>query len=255
MSRSPELFLNLLTAASLAEPDEGATLLRLIERNEPVWLPRLMGATEPLDERFEPERIGELWRGRRISWQARGRTTASVYPRLRRRTHASFSLDVSTKDAAADGDRAAALLRDAATELTGEWGFVHLLTEDEAASAAPESVHAHADGKFLTWAAHRLREYLPDVYWANVFGTPYVSLFGREALASAPAHEVTELDRGLFYVQLTERADDVREHPEEFALARAALKSHLGEAAFWSAERGDDPAAYDAPRFAEPLSA
>lgn len=252
MSGSPELFLNLLATASLAEAEEGGRLLRQVGRHEPAWLPRLIGDVEPLEDRFEPERLSELWRGRKIWWQARGRTSGTVYPRVRRRVHSSFALDISSSDPAADGERAAALLRDAAREFGGEWGYVHLLTEEEARSAAPESVQAHAEGRLLTWAAHRLRDYLPDVYWANIFGTPYISLFGREALESAPAAAVEEVARGLFYVQLTARADDVRERPAEFAEARAALKRHLGEAAFWSAERGDDPEAYEAPRFAEP---
>jgi hypothetical protein len=45
---------------------------------------------------------------------------------------------------------------------------------------------------------------LPDLYWINVFGPPYVKLFTREKLLRIPAYKVFELsDRGI-YLQLTE---------------------------------------------------
>src|SRR6476619_5796824 len=43
---------------------------------------------------------------------------------------------------------------------------------------------------------HRLKKYLPDIYWMTVFGAPYVRLFSQELLLSAPAYQVQELENG-----------------------------------------------------------
>jgi hypothetical protein len=44
-------------------------------------------------------------------------------------------------------------------------------------------------------------KYIPDVYWLTFFGPPYVKLFGRERLLSAPAYKVEELSYGGISLQ------------------------------------------------------
>ena len=81
-------------------------------------------------------------------------------------------------------------------------------------------------------------ECLPNLYWAQVFGPPWVELFGADTLASTPAHRVEEVAPGHWLVQLTERLADVVEDRAGFERVRAAAKVHLGADAFYSAERG-----------------
>lgn len=74
--------------------------------------------------------------------------------------------------------------------------------------------------------------------WAAVFGLPYVELFGRTRLLTAPAYAVRELHHGGVYIQLMEDmlapvAPPSKATPEEnYAwnprYARSAAKGHLG---------------------------
>ena len=57
--------------------------------------------------------------------------------------------------------------------------------------------------KHLLVTTHDLKKYVPDVYWTMVFGAPYVTLFSREKLLSAPVHRVEELENGSVVLQLT----------------------------------------------------
>jgi hypothetical protein len=90
---------------------------------------------------------------------------------------------------------------------------------------------------------------LPDLFWANVLGPPYTQMFGADRLATAPAHLVEEIAPGTFYLQLSERIEDIHEHPDQLDRARVEVKEHLGVNAFWHPEAGLDFAYYQAPRF------
>jgi hypothetical protein len=61
----------------------------------------------------------------------------------------------------------------------------------------------------------QLRRWIPDLFWATVFGPAYVRLFGRETLLSVPAPVVTEISRDLIVVQLSESLSDMHERFEE----------------------------------------
>jgi hypothetical protein len=82
-----------------------------------------------------------------------------------------------------------------------------------------------------------LHRSIPDVYWTTVFGSPYVEIFTRERLLSAPAYHVQELANGAVLLQLTERIGDIATNPIAFEDVRQAVRTHLGEDAFFSTER------------------
>lgn len=66
----------------------------------------------------------------------------------------------------------------------------------------------------------------PELQWCEIFGAPYIKLFGREKLLSAPCYYSFEYDE-LIFLQLTE--NPFLPIPEE---VRIGVKKHLGEKAF-----------------------
>jgi hypothetical protein len=95
----------------------------------------------------------------------------------------------------------------------------------------------HVEPFILGLPTHCLREGLPDVPWAILFGPPYIELFGRERLLQTPAAHVEELAGGV-YVQLTDSVADVRVRRESYLVAQRAARVHLNSSAFI----GDTPA-------------
>ncbi|WP_027621702.1 hypothetical protein [Acetivibrio clariflavus] len=67
----------------------------------------------------------------------------------------------------------------------------------------------------------------PELHWMNFFGKPYIDLFGRDKLLSAPAYKVESIGDKVIAIQTTNNIfepipNDVREK----------IKRHLGENAF-----------------------
>lgn len=67
----------------------------------------------------------------------------------------------------------------------------------------------------------------PELAWINYFGGPYIDLFGREKLLSAPCFRTFELEEDIIALQLTEEL--FQPIPSD---VRRAVKKHLGEDAF-----------------------
>jgi hypothetical protein len=77
-----------------------------------------------------------------------------------------------------------------------------------------------------------LRRRLPDVPWTSIYGLPYVSLFGRERLLSAPFRHVEEVSSGCIWAQASDSVFDLV--PDEI---KRAIRMHLGDDAFMSCGR------------------
>lgn len=87
---------------------------------------------------------------------------------------------------------------------------------------------------------HILRHWLPDIFWGTVFGPPYVALFGKEKLLSAPVTMVEQIGQDTIYVQLTDKVADVVNDPEGMASKRKAFKDHVAVDAFFELDRSYD---------------
>jgi len=92
------------------------------------------------------------------------------------------------------------------------------------------------------------RRYLPDVFWLQVFGPPYVDLIGKERMLSCPGFRVEEVAENKVLIQLTENITDVEEHFGAFQELREAVKQHLGRDLFFDVEKGRK-ATYRVPEF------
>jgi hypothetical protein len=100
-------------------------------------------------------------------------------------------------------------------------------------------------------APKMIYRYLPDLYWATIFGPAYVKHFGRDKLLSAPAPFVKELDDQHVYLQLSQDLMDLERAPEDLDQVRGLVKSHLDDDSFFRPEKGADYR-YHVPAFGLP---
>lgn len=245
-----DLNLSLLSRTSLVGSTEaGSVFLGHVEALHAGWLPERWGHEEPLRHRSDGGPIDDmfgadlLWRGRDGSMGDASVSTEPWQP------HAYLTIEAEL--ARADMAGATGLLKRLAAEFKGDYGFIHQLTLDDASFLAGSQTTAdfHEDGPFLVVPSEQLQLCLPHLFWVNVLGPPYTELFGADRLASAPAHTVEEVAPGTFYLQLSERIQDLHEHPAQIEDARIEIREHLGVNAFWHPQAGPDFAHYEAPRF------
>jgi hypothetical protein len=126
-----------------------------------------------------------------------------------------------------------------------DYGLVHAWHDDE--PTGPVGLRQGKDGPWMLFTPRDLTEYLPNLYWAQIFGPPWVRLFGAETIAATPGYRVEEVAAGHWLVQLTEHLDDVVTEHARFAAVRAQAKAHLGADIFFSPERGSRGRNYRAP--------
>ena len=232
------VFVKLFTPDVLTDPEQGRTLIRLIGEHVPSWLPQRFGWSAPLRNVYDPDRFGEFWTGLEynLDWRnakrtAEGHVTTRVGPRD---TLSSIELS-GERNRALDLAGLAPLLRDCAQPLDVTYGLLHLFHPDDLFTQGHGGhlFGEHQGAPLLAVAERGLKECLPDVAWGNVFGPPYVALFGGAGrVRSAPAAVVTELGPDQFYLQLTDDISDVENDRAALVAARDAVKQHLGPDCF-----------------------
>jgi hypothetical protein len=232
------VFVKLFTRSVLTDPAQGRTLIDLIGEYVPSWLPHRFGWSVPLRNVYDPERFEEFWTGLEynLDWRndkktATGHVTTRVGPRD---TLSSIELK-GQQNRALDLAALSCLLRDCGQALDLTYGVLHLFHPDDLYTGG-HGGHLFGENQgtpFLAVAERGLKECLPDLAWGNVFGPPYVDLFGgADRVRSAPAAVVTELGPERFYLQLTGDITDVEQDRAALVVARDAVKAHLGAECF-----------------------
>lgn len=142
------------------------------------------------------------------------------------------------------------LISASSVEFSADFGFIHSPNDfDIDLGLATETV-AFLDTKrskmnlFLT--TRTLKKSLPDIYWITVFGKPYVDLFSKDRLLSAPAYQVRELGDGSILMKLFEDISSC----EEFAYEnrKKEVKRHISANAFFDLSKGTNHD-YSTPKF------
>lgn len=243
----PTLIADILIPRRLGSRDDAIQILDLISRCCPFAVPRRYGNTEPLRKQFDPsdpEEFLECWH-RSVFW--RGQLSTSLghafLPYGKRPMHASVSIMVTARKA--DVGQFVRFVRQGSVLFDVDFSFIYIPVVGDApiirATQTPPV------------ATHRLVRYIPDLYWATVFGPPYIELFGKERLLSAPAPVVEELDESHIYIQLSESPLDLLDDFATVDKVRRRVKDHLNNDAFFdlNASQGHT---YNAPKFRLPQS-
>jgi hypothetical protein len=214
----------------------------------PQAVPQKWGWWEPLDRNFNVQDLQSLVPGDRpcetVYWQRKKRPKVegsfsvrwcSKSPKVHD-THSNISFTVELEQV--DQVALVACLKDMSVRTKADFALLDMLT-DSYKDFAIDSGSAPYGERYMV-VTHVLRHWLPDVFWATVFGPPYVRLFGKERLLSAPGYIVQELAPETVYVQLTERIADVAVSPARIQSRRELFKKHLGLDAFFQSGRGYD---------------
>lgn len=114
-------------------------------------------------------------------------------------------------EGSARGRWALAMLTELGADPRVLWGAGFLGSEFRA-----KNLHDGPDG---VWALGRdVRVSLPGLFWANVFGAPYLALIGRDRLTSAPAQVMAASENVLLVVH---------DEPEDWARPSAVARNKL----------------------------
>ncbi|HVU26660.1 MAG TPA: hypothetical protein VHG71_02860 [Verrucomicrobiae bacterium] len=210
---------------------DGRRILEMICDLMPELMPEFYNSCQPINKQFALDKLDialEDW-GDSFLWKRKkpsvdGMVTfGSAHPR--RPFHTSLILEAKPENV--DSKKLTRFVQEFSKTFRPDIGLIHVFPKIERRNRQP----------ILHISSFILRESLPNLYWATVFGAPYVKLFGKERLLSTPAAVVKELADDLVYIQLTDDVMDNRKQPEKVEAAREAAKKHLDSNAFFNSQR------------------
>jgi len=228
---------------SVHQTPQLAEVLKIMCRSK-AWTPAKYGENEPIRTVFDANEIEVMaerllplgtiyWKGgdgfsngALSLGQGRGKKTASL----------SIWTDLERLNDTSDLSR---VIHEVSARFGASYGFVHYLSEPERKrlSGSDTIMGNENTPHSLMISRWQLVRCLPNLYWANVFGPEYVTLFGgRDRVASAPAAIVKELAPDTFYIQLTENMLDFASRHAEVDELRERVKKHLGADCFFDYE-------------------
>lgn len=239
MVKNEQICVEIITPAPLTSRVEGEKILGLWETYLPDCLPDKYGNWEPIDLAFDlADRDGilEKWKWPFLATKRRPKMDASVFMRRGPKPlHAFWCLAFRVGEV--QPSKLALFLEHATSELDADFGCLTLLTRAEIDEGLKNKSVQALDRKatqfiFSIYSQH-LQQCLPDVYWTTVFGPPYVAMFGRDKLLSAPAFRAKALCEDRVLLQLTQDIGDVSHNPAEFANLKQEVKDFLGSDSFY----------------------
>lgn len=127
------------------------------------------------------------------------------------------------------------MLERLAEEFDGEFGFIEYLTEERKKDLhAPGTLTRDKKEEMLFVTGFDLEKYIPDLYWATLFGPMYVKKFGAQALKAAPVEEVRRAGTKRYILKMSDTLEDYRKEAKAMAERRLRAKEHLGLGEFFS---------------------
>jgi hypothetical protein len=232
-----DLDINILSPLSFSAQTNGRDFMNLFIKLLPELVPDKYGNCEPLKTKFDPENVDEFldaldfpvyWKRKRSS-----NGTIGTIDYFRHRIHTQIT--ISGKSSKVDPSKLIRFIQDASILLCADFAYISLFSQEEAdLSMIDKKANEISSSLGLGVTTHRLRKYLPELCWATLFGKPYIELFSRDRLLSAPAFSVQELSKDLIYLQLTENVSDFKTRYAEVNPIQKAVKEHLNCNAFFA---------------------
>lgn len=226
------------TRASIRTPEVAEGLVALLTAAGPEWAIERFGPHEPLrrrvTDRGEPGLVETLLGRLGAGEDAGGCLFAG--PRIRQKARISGNVSYPTRPVPLSGAAITAARRSRdqlpfPRFLGVMTAIFALFRADYGRIYARSEFHAlHYDPTVHTFRGHRFLGLLPDIYSGNLLGAFLVERVGPALVASAPGVGNAPLPGGGYYLGVAEDPWDW-EQPE-VAARRAAVRAHLGPAAF-----------------------
>ncbi|MGB8541899.1 MAG: hypothetical protein WCD49_09715 [Candidatus Acidiferrales bacterium] len=257
--------------------EDGRKFLAILVRHFPNHIPEQFGESEPLQGRFDAEMVDaalKTWGQYEFIAQRQEPilqlqvhfTVPSPVPK-----HSTISLLQFQARSHIDVKSMETFVCEVSTVFGADFAVAHILTKSELTERLEilktkpggnveymkARVQKEGFAKVL-WGmtvlknhSLQVRNCLPDLSWLTVFGRPYVDMFGREKILTAPASQIAELSNGAVAVKVTDHLDDNLESWEEFKMIRERCEKHLDHRAFCTPANPGQR--YLAPKFEFPL--
>jgi len=250
-----DLFIDIISRASLVPVSEGVDFLRMISDLAPELEPQSYGNYEPLRRKFDPQQAGaaalESWRWPFLWKRSKPSFEGGVWQDIGPQPEHAW-ITISGRKAGADEDHLISFLTAASVRFDADFALVHMLTEKEILRLTENGtvmfLRAGAKEPHLSLTPKRLYRCIPDVYWGTVLGPAYLEHFGRDKVLSSPAPIVRKLGANHVYIQLSQELSDLQYRWDEVESVRQAVKLHLNQDSFFDPEKGFDYT-YNVPEF------
>jgi hypothetical protein len=195
----------LLTKSSLASPDTARWLFSTLAEIAPELLPERYDSGEPIRRRFSIDSLEEplaLWgqfSHQCFLWtRAKPRLLGQYYPASP--SHPVEVIQLTLKSGSVGQQKLVELLHLWSARFVPIIAYLHRLYDKDLENRDFYRDHVMAFNQGLV--LHDLKKGLPGLCWATVFGREYTELFGRQRLATCPAHLAQNRD-GVSHLQLT----------------------------------------------------
>jgi hypothetical protein len=234
-----KIYIEIQTPLLLNTRREHEMILDLWASHIPEYLPDRYGNSEPIDRVFDLSKRDEIlthFRWPFLAVKEKPKVDTSIWMRSPKKLlHSSWKLSFTFGQV--NINHLILFLRAAAKALEADFCCLTMLTDSEIDFGRRNRTAWNLDKKatrfFFSIHSQFLQQCLPDVYWTTIFGDPYVKMFGKDKLLSAPAHQVEALSDSLISIQMTESLESVKANPTAFVEAKMRLKSFLGDDAFF----------------------
>jgi hypothetical protein len=232
------VYVDILTPLPLSAREDGERILNLWEKHLPDCLPDRYGNWEPIDQVFDPRQRDTVlnhWQWPFLAERHRPKMEASVWMRKGKKPlHASWKFAFNFGEVSAEALRD--FLRAASVELMADFSCITLLTQSEIDFGRLNRTAWNLDKRATRFDfaiySQFLQKCIPDLYWVTVFGAPYVEMFGKSKLLSAPVYKAEALSDDIVLLQLTPSLEAVQD-AGVFGGKKAVVKEYLGEEAFY----------------------
>ena len=234
------VILEMLSPLPLTSREDGRDLLALWQTLIPELLPDYYGNWEPIDRTFDRQNIDaalDQWKWGFLTVKRHPFVDAQVWMRRGAQQQLHATVIFSTEPKLATCDRLREFLGAASMRLRADFACLHLMTQAEYQRGRSNKTVRASDkqgkNRHFFLASMDLKQRIPDLYWATVLGAPYLEMFGKNNILSAPAYSARSLSNDQIILQMTENLTDVEKHPEVFDEVRSRVKDHLGKEAFF----------------------
>jgi hypothetical protein len=277
-----ECSIKILTPLPIDARDFGRQLFAMLAKWFPGYLPQRYGRVEPLRKRFRAadlETVLESW-GDEFFIAERDEPMLKMIISFGRYgrgpSHASVNFSRFQLESVAELPTLRAFVKELASMLRADYGMAHILTHYEleawfedrlrrpTAWPSPPSEVMVADMRqraeqngftsvlsgvlFDRLYTVHLRCCLPSLYWLNIFGLPYVDVFGLDRILETPSETIEKLTYGGVAIGLTTSLPDTAESWLTYKNVRERCQKHLNSDVFCQSTTRKDYK-YRAPNF------
>ena len=245
--------LNILTPYSFEHEEEGKAFLHFLVKSYPEMVPQKYNYVDPVKFNFDVNDIDTAlagWKNGFLWKRKMPDLDGSLWKPSRPDLHGWLTMDLVSGDP--EQARMDRFLKDASSFLNADFGFLHVLNPIEIAKTRKNGTIGCISPKRQEYqidvTSHDLHKFVPNLFWATVFGEPYVNMVGRERMLSSPAPVVEELPYGGIYIQLSESISDMLTDYERVDKVRQRVKDHLNNNIFFEPDAFEDQS-YSVPNF------